>query len=388
MSERVKNGLSMASSPVQPLSRTCAQAEAQATERAPRRHQPTPWVGPTRWALWMVVLLVLSVLVGFFCLRFGTKAISFSELVPLVIPGLRSVWETNTVDPITSTIVWQVRVPRIVLAFLVGGSLATVGGALQALLRNPLADPYVIGVSSGAALGAAVAILFGVGGSIGGLSTLPLCAFVGALGSLAIVYVLASRHSGLSMYTLLLAGVVLNAILSAVIMFLTSIAEPSRAFGMYAWLMGNLTGPDPATLGTLTVYVAIGIGMMVAQARALNLLALGEEVARSLGVDVERVKKGIFVSAALLTGAVVAFSGMIGFVGLIVPHMIRLAVSADHRLLLPASCFVGGMFLMVADTVARTVVSPGEIPVGVITAIVGGPIFLYLLVQRSRRSAL
>ncbi len=269
--------------------------------------------------------------------------------------------------------------------FLVGGSLAAVGVALQALLRNPLADPFVIGISSGAALGAAVALLFGVGLSVWSLSALPVCAFVGALVSLLIVYRISATHFGFSIYTLLLAGVVLNAIFSALIMFLTSVADPNRAFGMYAWLMGTLTGPDYATLGILGLYLGMGLVLLATQAHSLNLLTMGEEAACSLGVEVERVKKLIFLAAALLTGAVVAFSGLIGFVGLIVPHAVRLALSADHRLLLPIAGLAGGVFLMIADTLARTLLSPSEIPVGVVTALVGGPIFLYLLMNHRVR---
>ena len=257
-----------------------------------------------------------------------------------------------------------------------------VGVALQALLRNPLADPFVIGISSGAALGAALAILFGVGISILSISALPVCAFAGALLSLVIMYRISSAQYGFSVYTLLLAGVVLNAIFSAFIMFLTSIAEPNRAFGMYAWLMGTLTGPDAPTLGILVLYLVLGLALLGSQAQSLNVLTLGEETAKSLGVEVERVKKLVFLAAALLTGAVVSFSGIIGFVGLIIPHAVRLVVSADHRLLLPVAGFVGGTFLMIADTVARTALSPSEFPVGVITALVGGPVFLWLLTNR------
>ena len=202
------------------------------------------------------------------------------------------------------------------------------------------------------------------------------------------MYRISSVGFGFSIYTLLLAGVVLNAIFSAFIMFLTSVADPNRAFGMYAWLMGSLTGPDFHTLGVLALYLGMGLGILATQAQSLNLLTLGEETARSLGVEVERVKKLVFVAAALLTGAVVSFSGIIGFVGLIVPHAVRLVLSADHRLLLPAAGFVGGMFLMLADTVARTALSPSEFPVGVVTALVGGPVFLYLLTTRNLRGGI
>ena len=341
-----------------------------------------------RWFLWVGLSFVVAVMVLLSCLGFGTEFISFSRISSILggaVLGKDSLPVEN--DPAT-VILLQVRLPRVLLAFFVGGSLAMVGVALQALLRNPLADPFVIGISSGAALGAAIALLFGVGISVWSVSALPLCAFAGALLSLLIMYRISSAEKGFSIYTLLLAGVVLNAIFSAFIMFLTSVAEPNRAFGMYAWLMGSLTGPDFSTLGVLTLYLGIGLMVLVAQAQSLNLLTLGEETARSLGVDVERVKKMVFIAAALLTGAVVSFSGIIGFVGLIVPHAVRLVLCADHRLLLPVAGFVGGMFLMLADTVARTALSPGEFPVGVVTALVGGPVFLYLLTTRNMRVGL
>jgi iron complex transport system permease protein len=338
-----------------------------------------------RWVFWVGLFLLISLVALIGCLRYGTQELALSRILDILLQGMGEVPTGVTESDPTRVILLHVRLPRVLLAFLVGGSLAAVGVALQALLRNPLADPFVIGISSGAALGAAVALLFGVGLSVWSLSTLPVCAFGGALVSLLIVYRISATHFGFSIYTLLLAGVVLNAIFSALIMFLTSVADPNRAFGMYAWLMGSLTGPDYPTLGILGLYLGIGLVLLATQAHSLNLLTLGEEAARSLGVEVERVKKLIFLAAALLTGAVVAFSGLIGFVGLIVPHAVRLALSADHRLLLPIAGLAGGIFLMIADTVARTLLSPSEIPVGVVTALVGGPVFLYLLMNHRVR---
>ncbi len=336
----------------------------------------------SRWWLWVSATGLITLLVFVVCLGFGTQTISYSTIIAVLMGAMTgSSMELGMNDP-TSIILLHVRMPRVVLAFFVGSSLAMVGAALQALLRNPLADPFVIGISSGAALGAAIALLFGLGITVGSLSGLPVCAFAGALFSLMIMYRISSVQYGFSVYTLLLAGVVLNAIFSAFIMFLTSIADPNRAFGMYAWLMGTLSGPDWPTLGMLVLYLGAGLVILGSHAQSLNLLTLGEETARSLGVEVERVKKMVFLSAALLTGAVVSFSGIIGFVGLIVPHAVRLLVSADHRLLLPIAGLVGGMFLMLADTVARTALSPSEFPVGVITALVGGPIFLWVLTTR------
>jgi iron complex transport system permease protein len=232
-----------------------------------------------------------------------------------------------------------------------------------------------------------MALLFGLGTTFLTASTVPLCAFIGGLISIVLVYRIAAVYRHLSVHTLLLAGVILNAIFSALIMFITSIVEPNRSFGMMAWLMGTLTGPTFPVLGFLAVYVGIGSLVLLRQGRALNLLSLGEEVARSLGLEVERVKKIIFLTSALLTGAAVSVSGLIGFVGMVVPHGVRLVLGLDHRLLLPASVMVGGMFLVLADTVARTIMAPAEIPVGVVTALVGGPVFIYLLVLRKGLTA-
>ena len=342
-------------------------------------------LSPLKWISILGGLGVVSLMTFVLCLGFGAERISFFQVVSILAQG--PFLQSENLEFPRHIILWQVRVPRVLLAFMVGGSLAAVGASLQALLRNPLADPFVIGISSGAALGASVAILFGVGLSILTLLVLPFCAFLGALLSILVVYRIAVSYGSFSIHALLLGGVVLNAIFSALVLFLTTLADPYKASGMYAWLMGSLTGPDFQTVLVLAGYLLLGIFVLVSQASALNLLTLGEEAARSLGVEVERVKRVVFTASALLTGAVVAFSGLIGFVGLIVPHAVRLMFGADHRLLLLASGILGGMFLMVADTVARTLLSPAEIPVGVVTALVGGPIFLYLLVQRRGKMA-
>lgn len=335
-----------------------------------------------QWWGWILSGIVLVGGVSLACLGFGSEPIPIAEILQVLGQAMTGEHASGTQGQPSEVILLQVRLPRLLLAFLVGGSLSMVGVALQALLRNPLADPFLIGISSGAALGAAMAMLLGFGVAVGSISALPVCAFLGALGSLVLVYRLSVTHSGFSVYTLLLAGVVVNAIFSALILFLTSVADPNKTFGMYAWLMGTLSGPDYVTLMMLGCYLLLGLGLLATKAHALNLLTLGEETARSLGVEVEGIKKLVFLMSALVTGAVVSFSGLIGFVGLIVPHAIRLGVSADHRVLLPLSGLAGGAFLMVADTVARTILSPIELPVGVVTALVGGPVFLYLLMHR------
>lgn len=335
-----------------------------------------------RWIATMLILSAVSLLVVIGCLRFGVEQIGFSQAGRILFLAVND-WQSGTqAGGPAGVILLQIRLPRVLLGFLVGGCLAVVGVALQALLRNPLADPYVLGISSGAALGAVAAILLGIGTTVLAISALPLFAFVGGLVSLAIVYRIAATHGRFPVHILLLAGVILNAIFSAVIMFITSIMDPNRSFGTMAWLMGTLTAPTYPAMAILTIYLIAGGLILIGQARALNLLALGEEAALSMGVGVDRVKKIVFFTSALLTGAVVSVSGMIGFVGLIIPHAVRMVVGADHRLLLPAAALVGGTFLIAADTVARTVMAPGEIPVGVVTALAGGPFFIVLLMNR------
>ncbi|OQW65487.1 MAG: heme ABC transporter permease [Nitrospira sp. ST-bin5] len=333
----------------------------------------------------MGALVAASVATCILCLQFGATSVDLATLLS-VMTQLLTAGNTEVVGGNTAaTIMLHIRLPRVLMGFVVGGSLAAVGVTLQALLRNPLADPYVLGVSSGAALGAALAMLLGLGASMMLLPVLPLCGFVGGLLALLLIYRLAQSQGRLPVHSLLLAGVILNAILTALIMFITSIMEPNRSAGLMAWLMGSLTAPGYPALGVVVAYAVLVSAIVLHKAQALNVLTLGEETARSLGIETERLKKHLFVLTALLTGAVVSVSGMIGFVGMMVPHAVRLVVGSDHRLLLPASALVGGMFLVISDTIARTILAPAEIPVGIVTALAGGPFFLYLLLWRKDR---
>lgn len=324
-----------------------------------------------------IALAVLVVL----CLQVGSEYINPLKILSLLGHAIQSGDVSRESIGTTGTILFHVRLPRVLLSLVVGASLASVGVALQALLRNPLADPYVLGVSSGSALGASLAMLFGVGTSFLALAALPLCGFAGGLISIIVVYRIGSSGGRLPVHSLLLAGVILNAVFTALIMFITSIMEPNRSFGMMAWLMGTLSTHVSSGLTILMVYVLIGLLLLYGQAATLNVMTLGDESARSLGIETERIKKLVFVTSALVTGAVVSVSGMIGFIGMVVPHAVRLVLGADHRLLFPASALVGGMFLLLADTAARTLLSPTEIPVGIITALTGGPFFIYLLMR-------
>ncbi len=335
-----------------------------------------------RWITTMLTLAGVSLGTLVIALRFGAEDLSFPEITHILSRALQRDGTDSGSISAADVILLQVRLPRVLLGYLVGGCLAAVGVGLQALLRNPLADPYILGISSGAALGAAVATLFGIGTAVLAVSALPLCAMVGALLSILIIYRIAASYGRLPVHILLLAGVILNAIFTAFIMFITSIMEPTRSFGMMQWLMGTLTSPSYPALTVLAVYLMIGGLILFWQARPLNLVTLGDETARSLGVDVQRVKRTVFFCSALLTGAVVSVSGMIGFVGMVIPHAVRMVIGPDHRLLLPASALVGGTYLIAADTLARTLLAPAEIPVGIITALAGGPFFIYLLLSR------
>lgn len=276
----------------------------------------------------------------------------------------------------TSPIVRDLRVPRALLAFLVGGVLATAGSGLQGLLRNPLADPFLLGLSGGAGLGAVLAIALGWDGPWG----LPIAAFAGALGAMLLVYRLGLVSGGaLDPRTMLLAGVAVGAFAAAVTTAIVSLAEASQLRNAFLWLWGGLSGASWQTVAVLAVYAPMPLAVLAAAARPLDLLALGEEPARYLGADVERVKRRVYLAASLLTAAAVAVSGVIGFVGLLVPHLARLVWGHRHRALLPAAFVGGGTLLTLADTLARTAVAPRELPVGIVTALVGVPVFALLL---------
>jgi iron complex transport system permease protein len=341
---------------------------------------------PSRWLRVMAILATASIALGILCLQIGARYVNVGEILHTLgrAIGLLSIG-TDETQATTDMIVLHLRLPRVFLGFVVGSSLASVGVILQALLRNPLADPYILGVSSGSALGVSLAVLFGVGTVAWAIPALPICGFLGGLLALFVLYRMSATSDRLPVHSVLLAGVILNAIFSALIMFVTSIMEPTRSFSMMAWLMGSLTAPADQTLLAFSAYLAIGVGLLFTQVSVLNIMTLGEEPARSLGIDTEKAKRNILMTAALITGAVVSVSGMIGFIGMVVPHAMRLVLGADHRLLLPASTLAGGMFLMTADTFARSVFAPSELPVGIMTALAGGPFFIYLLMWKKDR---
>jgi ABC-type Fe3+-siderophore transport system permease subunit len=278
----------------------------------------------------------------------------------------------------TPDIIWGIRLPRALLAALVGAGLATAGALLQALLQNPLADPYVLGISGGAALGGVSALALGGGLWLGGAGV-PVVAFAGALGASLLLYAVAADGGRAPAHSLLLTGVVFNAFASSLIVFATSATDLARVAGVFLWLIGSIRLVSPVVLAAVAVLFALGLVIGLRYAYALNLLAQGDETATHLGVDVPSVRRWILAGTALMIGASVSVSGLIGFVGLIVPHLLRLTVGSDHRLLVPGSALGGAAFLVLADTLARVVLAPTELPVGALTALVGGPLFLVLL---------
>ena len=280
-------------------------------------------------------------------------------------------------------IFFRTRLPRVLLAGVVGGSLGAAGAALQALLRNPLACPHLLGISGGAAVAGVLALLAGADA----LSPLvPFSAFLGAIGAIAIVTFGARAGGRTTPHAMLLVGVVFNALAAAALMLVNTLSSYLQAQGVLFWIMGSLSTQSYVLVGAAAAYAVVGLVWLLRHALDLNLLAAGEENALQLGVDVERTRRAVFVAASLLVGAAVSMSGMIGFVGLIVPHLLRLLLGPDHRLLLPASFLGGAVFLVWADTLARTVLGPAELPVGVVTALTGGPFFLYLLHRDLRRA--
>jgi iron complex transport system permease protein len=327
-------------------------------------------------AIKIVLCLAVLIAVMGLCTSVGTQKISLAKALhgPGDIPGSNIDYE-----------IFVIRLRRVVLAAIVGAALACSGVVLQAILRNPLADPYILGISSGAGLGAIIAILSGISWTFWGGSAVTAFAFTGAVATVWLVWFI-GHFTGKSQVTgLLLAGVVVNAFFSAVIMFLTSIAKSEQLRATVYWLMGSITDKDPLVLWISGVCILAGIIGLFVICYRLNALTLGDEQAMGLGIDPVKTRLVAFGFTAFITAIAVSLSGLIGFVGLIIPHGVRLVFGPDHRQLLPISALIGAAFLVCADTLARTVFGQEQLPVGVVTAIAGGPFFLILLAKYSRK---
>jgi ABC-type Fe3+-siderophore transport system permease subunit len=329
-----------------------------------------------RLALTTAIFGGLLIVVGVIAPVIGSTPISLTRVVDRSIPFR---------DNLDAQIFFIARLPRIVAAAIVGASLAAAGVVFQALLRNPLATPDTLGVSSGAALGAMIAITFHLDFAIAGLPAVPLSGFIGSACALGVVYALATaRRRGLSTTVLLLAGVTMTGFFSALILFTQYLADFTDTFRTVRWLMGSLDVGSYAPMVVVSPLLAIAFGLFATIPRPLDLLSMGADAAAARGVNVPRTERVALVSASLATGVAVSISGPVSFVGLIVPHLVRLFVGSDHRLVLPASALFGATFLIVCDLVARTVFAPIELPVGVVTALIGGPFFLWLLLRSLR----
>lgn len=290
----------------------------------------------------------------------------------------------SSVDPMEATIVWEMRFGRVLLAAMIGAGLASAGAALQGLFRNPLADPFVVGASSGAALGATLAIIAGWQWGAAGFGPVPLAAFAGSMLAVIVVYGIAEMGGTTTAIALLLAGAALSTFLGAVVSLLVMLND-QNLYAVITWLLGGLSGRSWPHLKASIPYMAIGIGALWFLARPLDALAFGDETAQSLGLPLSWTRGIIIAAASLTTAAAVAAGGTIGFVGLIAPHAARLLVGASHARLIPASALLGALLLLLADDVARTALAPLELPVGIVTAMLGGPFFLYLLKTRQRQ---
>lgn len=334
-----------------------------------------------RWRVINATLFGVLGLTVVVCSTIGPAQISPVDV--LIMLAQKLPWVGGMVPPgdwpeSYETIIFQMRLARVVLAVLVGAGLASSGVVLQGLLQNPMADPYILGISSGAALGATAAMLFGLGVHTLGIFALPLTAFAGAVATAVTVYNVARVGGRTPVSTLILAGIAVGSFLSAVTSYFM-ITSGQNIHQVVFWLMGGLAGRGWNHVIVLLPYIITGLAIMLLNVRKLNVMLLGDEPAQHLGVEVERLKQVLLGAATLTAAAAVAVSGVIGFVGLIIPHAVRLVVGPDHRVLLPAATLAGAIFLAAADTLARVAAAPGEIPVGVITALCGGPFFIYLL---------
>jgi len=332
---------------------------------------------PRKLLIRTAAALALLAAVMLICCLLGTEDVSLKA----VFKDLGNV-EATSPDHL---IFMRVRLPRVILAAIVGAALACAGVIFQALLRNPLADPYILGISSGAGLGTIIAVISGFSWTLWGRSPVAVFAFIGAMTTVWLVWMI-GRLTGKNHVTgLLLAGVVISAFFSAMIMFLTSISRSKQVYATIFWLMGNITEEDYLVLWISSGCVLTGIISLFYISPQLNVISFGQNDARAMGINIGRIQTIAFAIAAAITAVAVSLSGLIGFIGLIVPHAIRLVFGPDHRQLLPLSAIFGAIFLVIADTVARIVVAPAQLPVGVVTAMIGGPFFLVLLIKYTRR---
>lgn len=331
----------------------------------------------------LILLLIFSILIS---ITFGAVKISLMDTVKIILSKIglfSSNLDLSNIKDSDFFIVLNVRLPRILLAGLVGAILSLVGSTYQAIFKNPMADPFVMGVSSGAAFGATIGLLLGFNTGIVGFGLVSILAFLGALLTTFIVYSLSSIGNKINTLSILLAGIVMSSLLSAGISIMMIFNE-NELIKIVSWTMGSFNGASWSQIVVVFIPTIIGLIFLMSLSRELNLIVLGEEEAQTLGVNVERVKKLTLILSSVLAGLAVSVSGIIGFVGLIIPHLFRMIFSPDHRILLPVSILGGATFLVICDTISRSLMTNMEIPVGIITSLFGGPFFLYLLKKSNR----
>lgn len=335
----------------------------------------------SRWKLIVTILAVILILTIVLSLNVGFAQIPFSTVLKILakrIPFLGNLVDSSSILYSDESIIIQFRMPRILAGALVGAALAAAGVVYQGIFRNPMADSYVLGASTGAGVGASLAIVLGVGFTLLGIDTVPILAFVGSLITVFIVYNISRVGSRVPVSMLLLTGIAFSIVQSAIIAILQFIAGRDLHVIVF-WLMGGFSNIAWKDVWATLPLICLGTVATYLYARDLNILALGEETAQNLGVDVEKVKKLLLVFASLITAAAVSISGLIAFIGLVIPHITRIIIGPDHRILLPTSIIVGATFLVICDAVARVIVPANEVPVGIITALSGGPFFIFLL---------
>jgi iron complex transport system permease protein len=333
------------------------------------------------WKFTVVLLAVILFVVIIVSLNVGYAQIPFEHILLILgkrVPGISSVIDSSVVPSVEEMIIMQIRLPRIFAGALVGAALAAAGVMYQGIFKNPMADSYVLGVSAGASVGASFAIVFGAGLTLVGMGAVQVAAFTGAILTVFLVYSISRVGPKVPVTTLLLSGIAVSIFLSAIVTILTVISG-NKLHGIVFWLAGGFFNVEWVDVWAVVPFILLGILASYFFARDLNLLALGEETAQHLGVNTERVKQVLLVLGSLVTAAAVSISGLIGFVGLMIPHITRLLIGPDHRVLLPASTIIGAIFLVICDAVARVLTGAMELPVGVITALAGGPFFVYLL---------
>ena len=342
----------------------------------------------SNWKLYLLIVLVAFGIVFVLSLNLGYAHIPFIDILTILakqVPLLNNVVDYSGISTTAEVIIVQIRLPRVICGALVGAALATAGVTYQGIFRNPMADPYVIGASTGASVGSALVIVLGVGVSLLGVNTLQILAFVGSLTTVLFVYSISRVGSRVPVTTLLLTGIAISLFLNAIVTYMKTIASDRLLHGLTFWLIGSLAPTENwDKVFAILPFILVGVIVAYLYSRDLNILALGEDQAQHLGVEIEKVKRILLVSGALLTAAAVSISGLIGFVGLIIPHLTRVLIGPDHRVLLPTSAIVGAAFLMICDALSRIVMGSGEAPVGIITALAGAPFFIYLL-RRKRK---